>query len=261
MDSLAPAEKVVAVISSLFLGVPLVMWYLNLRRFGFRVFLGVPPMIRYVKGSVNALYFIVIQACIVIPGFLLVFNIATSDLYFGVPNFVWALLLCIACGCLLFLLQPPIILFLTTSDRENKEAIQSIKWSIGPWRIVYLLNLDNRLAGPVPDTIEKETSKGGVRQREDQDWQVVVHELMDLVPVIVLDARKATEAVVAEAKRILSSPKLSGKCLVVIGDNGEQPAVLQAANEMTERKVVRMQMSKLGQLAEALTLRIDESTH
>src|SRR4051794_35995073 len=208
MDSLAPAEKVVAVISSVFLGVPLMMWYLNLRRFGFRVFLAVPPMIRHVKGSVNAVYFIWFQASIVIPGFVLVVNIATSDLYFGVPNYLWALSLCIACACLLFLLQPPVILFLTTSDRQNKKAIQSTKWSIGPWRIVYLLNAEKRPAGPVLDRDEKESDKGGVWQRGDQDWQVVVHELMDLVKVIVYDARKATDAVVYEGKCILSSPEL-----------------------------------------------------
>jgi hypothetical protein len=83
---------------------------------------------------------------------------------------------------------------------------------------------------------------------------------MDLVPVIILDARQATEAVVAEAKRILSSAELSRKCIVVIGDNGEQPAVVQAADDMTERKVVRRQVTKIGQVAQALTKQIDAIT-
>jgi hypothetical protein len=98
MESLSPSEKVVDVISAVFVAVPLLMWYLNLRRFGFRVFRGIPPMIRHMKGSVNAAYFIVIQACIVIPGFVLLFNAVTSDRLFGTPNHVWALLLGIACG-------------------------------------------------------------------------------------------------------------------------------------------------------------------
>jgi hypothetical protein len=255
------AEQVVTVIAGVVLAVPLLMWYLNLRRFGFRIFRSIRAMIRYVKGSVNAVHFILIQACIVIPGIVLAFNAATSELYFGLPNYLWALVLCLACTNLLFLLQPPVILFLSMSKRENLMAIHSLRWSIGPWRIIYLLEYIDKLDDSFSVEIIKQILKGGVRQRRGQDWRPVVHELMDTVPVIVLDAREATQPVVEEAKRILSSTALSDKCIVVSGDHGETPAVTQAANEMTERRVVQLQVVALKQLAEAITLRVEGRRH
>ena len=157
----------------------------------------------------------------------------------------------------MFLLRPPIILFLTASGRENKEAIESISWSIGPWRMVHLLAPDNSDRGADAAMWERASRQHGVRQREREDWQVVVHELMDFVPVIIFDARQITEAVVAETKRILSSSKLSNKCIAIVGDDGGQPALLQAANEMTERRVVPIQVTKFGHVGEAITQRID----
>jgi hypothetical protein len=110
---------------------------------------------------------------------------------------------------------PPAIIFLGTSDEQTVSLMRNIYWAISPLRVVALLDFPWWLGIIRYDNL---------RTRNDPTWRAVVWGLMDTVPLVVVDTRVASPAVVEEVIRMLN-PVRQGKALFVSDMLGRCPAV------------------------------------
>src|SRR5436190_11323385 len=111
------------------------------------------------------------------------------------PPLGWFVIVMTSLTTLLWMLRPPSILFLGPSNWRTKRLYLELKSRTAGLRMVALLNRgdrpDDRL-GPGESVLFEADNW---RTRNDQDWQSVVHFVMDRVPLVIVDTRFPSPAV------------------------------------------------------------------
>jgi hypothetical protein len=113
---------------------------------------------------------------------------------------------------------PPAVILLTTTGVDNQRFHASICFTIQRLRAVALL----KLKYSPTDLVSIFTRSDCFRTASDELWEEVVSGLIHIAPLVVLDARKISPAVLDEAYRIISH-KLTYKLIVVVDSKGERP--------------------------------------
>lgn len=113
---------------------------------------------------------------------------------------------------------PPAALFLTSSSREAADLLVRINFALSPLRCVALLNPKHM------HFLQRNAISDNLRTRDPYLWKGIVHLLIDLVPLVIIDARSGTTAAMEEVF-IMLDPRRAGKALFIIGDDGGAPAL------------------------------------
>jgi len=93
-----------------------------------------------------------------------------------------------------------VVLFLSTSDAWSIEVHRQAKRLVSPVRVVTLLDLGN---SPSSDTAD-ELLLDCLRTGNDDDWWKVITILIDLAPLVVINADSESPGVVREALHLIS---------------------------------------------------------
>jgi hypothetical protein len=262
MDSLPPGEAITRVLTVLFVFAPLFSWYLSLRKFGVQIIRSVRPMFRFTLYSGSGILLMAAGFMTVGSGSVLVAHIWLPDFLLPLPDHIILLFLSISVGALLWMVRPPIVLFLTTSDAKDQVEVSNATMSLAPYRVVYLLRsrVESSMQGR-DDVTDPFTDEGlqhsNLRTHGRISWEAVVHELMTLAPAIVLDVRKKNDAIITEAHYIIEHPELWAKTIVVVGPRGEVPSLNAALAKVSIRKRVMLETVRGEGLVKALRKRLD----
>jgi hypothetical protein len=119
------------------------------------------------------------------------------------------------------ILRPPGILLLASSNSWNYKLITSVLRPRTLYQINYLLRGSpaNSPKNFFDSMIEYQVDEMSNRYIvSDETWKTTVFPLLDLVPVIVIDATYLNEALAHELSRILEDPELLRKSLLFIPD-------------------------------------------
>jgi hypothetical protein len=119
------------------------------------------------------------------------------------------------------ILRPPGILLLASSKSWNYKRITSFLRPVTFYQIIYLLrgspeNTSRKFFDYIIDRQVDEMSNRYIVS--DETWKTTVFPLLDIVPVIVIDATYLNKAVADELSRILEDPELLRKSLLFIPD-------------------------------------------
>ena len=115
---------------------------------------------------------------------------------------------------------PPAVLLLTTSSQDTLTLHARICLTVRRLRAVALLKMEQ---SPAP-LVTRFTRLDCFRTDSDELWEEVVDQFIDISPVVVLDARQLTPAVIHEASRILDH-NVAHKLILVADRTGERPLV------------------------------------
>lgn len=113
---------------------------------------------------------------------------------------------------------PPIALLLGSSTITAIKRHREMKRRINPLRVVSLFEADV----PWNSDLTHELALDCFRTRADDDWWIVVTRLMDISPIIAIDAAADTEAVMRETRYALRTG-LAQKCLFMTPADGFAP--------------------------------------
>lgn len=118
------------------------------------------------------------------------------------PRWLGLVIMVVSLQCWLWVrtTTPPFILFLSTSDTRSIEVHRQIKRLICPLRVVTLLDL-----GSSPSTdIVNELHLDCLRTGNDDDWWKVITLLIEMTPLVVINADTESPGVVKEALHLIS---------------------------------------------------------
>jgi hypothetical protein len=169
-----------------------------------RLFRLVPKTKYFVRTSVVIL-------CAAVAAFVIVLSYGlgiTMRVALSVP------FVAVCIGLLLRTLQPPVVLFLTSSSPHAGRLLGQINRGLTPLRAVGLL--DPHRVGFVQRLLLKQDN---LRTRDPQVWKSLVCRLIDLTPIVIIDSRGEAEPVCQETLLMLH-PKRVGKALFITADDG-----------------------------------------
>jgi len=125
----------------------------------------------------------------------------------------------IALNFLLIFLQPPTTIFLGSSSDPSAELLRTIVPILRPFRTVSLINRTwTQTVLGVENTF---------RTIQGWAWRSSVHELVEISPLVIVDARTASANVCEEVQYMLSSER-AWKTLFVTNENGQASALEDA---------------------------------
>lgn len=120
---------------------------------------------------------------------------------------------------------PPLVLLLGTSTHTSVRRHRDVKRAVSPLRVVSLL--DSEI--PWDRELAREVALDCYRTTDDDEWWRVLTRLMEIVPIIAIDAAARTPGVLREMDYIRES-NLARKCLFltppdgsasIVGDGGD----------------------------------------
>jgi hypothetical protein len=118
---------------------------------------------------------------------------------------------------------PPAVLLLSSSWADTVKLITTVERAVFPLRVVHLL--DTYLDQQVPDAYRHETLReGSLRTYNPQNWQLIVDRLTESVPIIVVDTRIDTPALIEEARKLLETNQ-AHKTIFIINNDGSSPTL------------------------------------
>ena len=112
----------------------------------------------------------------------------------------------------------PVALILGTSTHSSIRRQRAIKRRLSPLRVVSLLDVDV----PWDTSLANEVSLDCFRTTNEKDWWVVITRLMEITPVLAIDAAAETAGVLREGQYILGAD-LWRKCLFLTPPDGSAP--------------------------------------
>jgi hypothetical protein len=112
----------------------------------------------------------------------------------------------------------PVALVLGTSTHSSITRQRAIKLRLSPLRVVSLLDVDV----PWDANLASEMALDCFRTTNEHDWWLVITRLMDIVPILAIDAAAETAGVLREGRHILSA-ELTRKCLFLTPADGSAP--------------------------------------
>ena len=114
---------------------------------------------------------------------------------------------------------PPAILFLAASQEPGLDLLQEVNSEARPLRVAHLIEASN------PDTLIESGSLSNYATRAEElkygqfrvrhDWQRAVRQFSEITPVIVVDARVLTHAVLEELNHIMFAKRYDQTFVVV----------------------------------------------
>jgi hypothetical protein len=113
---------------------------------------------------------------------------------------------------------PPAVLLLATTSIDNQRLHASIAFTIKRLRAVALLKFEY---SPT-DLVSIFSRADCFRTASEETWVEVVSGSIHTAPLLVLDARQISPAVIVEVFRIISH-ELAYKLIVLVGPTGERP--------------------------------------
>ena len=145
---------------------------------------------------------------------------------------------------------PPSVLLLGSSRWESVRLFNLIERGIYPYRVVVLLEPSQTepLRHSSHHWLHFETDN--LRILGPHSWRDVVHRISASVPIVVLDTRLASPAVVEETRHMMEEP-LRHKTIFVVADDGSAPSVVAAQpnNCLSKLRTVRL-YEVVGELRE-----------
>jgi hypothetical protein len=112
----------------------------------------------------------------------------------------------------------PVVLLLGTSTHSSIRRQRAIKHRLSPLRVVSLLDVDV----PWDTSLANEMTLDCFRTTNEDDWWLVITRLMDIAPILAIDAAAETTGVLREGRHILSAD-LWRKCLFLTPPDGSAP--------------------------------------
>ena len=119
-------------------------------------------------------------------------------------------------------LQPPFVLLLGASSQETGRALGRLANASFPFRVVALL--DRSRTGTQFSSFSWLTDD--LRTVDEREWRWVVDNLIEVIPIIVLDARTTRPVVVEEARQLLRHDIRLKRSTFVIGADCLAPALV-----------------------------------
>jgi len=115
--------------------------------------------------------------------------------------------------------KPPTILLLGCSSQQLNNTHMDLKISMNGLRVVSLVDATKAESASVFSFL-----LGDSLRTTDNKWQEVVHQLMEIVPIIVIDTRIASPAIIYEASYVMRTG-LIYKTVFLSESNGESPVL------------------------------------
>jgi len=113
---------------------------------------------------------------------------------------------------------PPVALILGTSTHSSIRRQRAIKYRLSPLRVVSLLEV----GVPWDTSLANEMVLDCFRTTNEDDWWLVIIRLMEITPILAIDAAAETAGVLREGRHILGSD-LWRKCLFLTPPDGSAP--------------------------------------
>ncbi len=146
------------------------------------------------------------------------------------------------------IILPPAAIYLSSSAPVRLQLMQQLQARVIPG-VTGLLDVTQNI--DTTDGVKTFFFKATImlfdsRTNADDDWKVVAAELMDIVPLVFLDARETSPGVLYEVERIFRE-KLAYKTMFVSEENGQCPALesLNTDARFPEEEVCRLSESHL----------------
>jgi len=118
----------------------------------------------------------------------------------------------------------PVVLVLVPSRSESISLLVPISEAVDPLGTRFLLDLSYAESELVSQMLAMECVRTA-----DENWQEVVHELIELVPIVILDTRVATNPLIEEAIRMLEPSRIH-KAVWISTNDYELPLIQSIAN-------------------------------
>jgi hypothetical protein len=112
----------------------------------------------------------------------------------------------------------PVVLILGTSDHSSIKRWWAVKRRLSPLRVLGLLDVD--LSWDM--SVGREMALDCFRTTNEDDWWLVITRMMDIAPILAIDAAAVTTGVLREGRHILSAD-LVKKCLFLTPPDGSAP--------------------------------------
>lgn len=126
----------------------------------------------------------------------------------------------VACTTLAWVLRPPAVIVLASSrgaEGARGLARQVSRMGIRGLRVSYFLRKASSPSEDVAITLDQyfQETMENLRVQHDANWEAVVFPLLDVAPVILVDARQLSGPLLHELNRLNDSPHLAGKAFVL----------------------------------------------
>ncbi len=141
-------------------------------------------------------------------------------LFRGVPagSYIVRICLAVAGGVLMIILLPPTAIVLASSSTESGRVLEVVARQFFPLRVVSLLD-GSRLGSTI-----WASKHDNLRTILGHTWRSTVHRLVDISPMIIVDARFTTPPVCEEIEYMLH-PGRAGRAVFVTNDDGRAPGL------------------------------------
>ena len=126
--------------------------------------------------------------------------------------------LVIVCGVATILLLPPVAIVLANSSRASGQLLEAVSRCLFPYRVVSLL--DGEHLGPTMFA----SPHDNLRTLLGNSWRGTVHRLVDISPIVIVDARSATPPLCEEIGYMLDRSRV-GKAVFVVNADGSAPGL------------------------------------
>ena len=162
--------------------------------------------------------------------------------------------------CFTLFLVPPTMLVFSTSTDERLRWVLALKAFTGGRRVISLLDAGYMTLKPRVNDIWQFLSRRSMaltdvlRMSEASNWQAVVKELIEVTPLVVIDTRVYTRALLFEAATMLS-PQYAHKAIFVSEEDGTCPVLEQLFAERalpSNLRVCIVKEDELGQMVRRL---------
>lgn len=200
------------VLAGLFVLANGISWYRTWRLFGRVPWRLMAQMLNFTwhttKAVLLGLYAAALVSCLVV-------YVATIP-----ANSILAGMFLIALSPFLIETKPPAVIFLTCSSPQSAEIFRVIRRAIAPLRCVALL--DYRRLGALQLF---ECFHDNLRTSNGKVWKSIVHQLIEIAPMVVVDTRSEIKTVAGEAFMMLALER-AGRAIFLVGLKGECSALL-----------------------------------
>jgi hypothetical protein len=242
------------VVVALFVIMTLGVWGATLRTFGPSCLRHCPRMLRlsFRAGPIREL-FVAILLPLLAMGLMEIYGPAARYLApFPVSALALIGLLCLT----LFPVPPVAVVFSSSTDKQLRWALSLKRFTAGR-RVISLLDtgflaVKARVSDAWLITLLRSGSLTDVlRTSNPNRWQAVVRELIEISPIVIVDTRVCTRALLFEASAMLTS-EYAYKAIFIRADDGTSPVLERLLSEGSISADFRAHVVKEGELGELL---------
>ncbi len=229
----SPLRGLVWSIAALYVIMTVSVWVATLRTLGLSSIRRCPRMIRlsFRASPIRELAFAILSP------FLMMALASALGVGAGfITELPWRPLILVASLCpTLFLVPPTVLVFSSSTNRQLRWAL-ALKRFTGGRRVISLLDTGYMTVKPRFGDFWSVISRRSatltdvLRTSDTKDWQSGVKELIELSPIVVVDTRVCTRALVFEASAVLA-PAYAHKAIFVSEDSGRCPLLERLLDE------------------------------